>query len=72
MTDPRGPIRTIKSITRTVSERLDTYEECEHVGSVTAYMSGKVGDRSRCFACGPYGDPEASARNQAALQNARS
>ncbi len=67
MQDPRGPFRTISTVTfvpaaertdggRDYGDRLDiTYEECEHVGHGNPSMSYKVGAPNRCFACGQEG-----------------
>ena len=57
MRDPRGPIRTIKSVEFTPQANLITYEECDHVGQGNATMSFKVGSQSRCFACRGENDP---------------
>jgi hypothetical protein len=49
--DPRGELRTIKSVEFTPEANLVTFEECGHVGEKTATMTFKVGTQTRCFKC---------------------
>ncbi len=50
--DPRGPIRTIATVTPSSSATFVTYEECDHAGHMNRTMTYKVGSRLRCFSCG--------------------
>ncbi len=49
--DPRGPLRTIKTVTASSSCTLVTYVECDHTGEMNQIYSYRVGDSSRCFKC---------------------
>ena len=51
MSDPRGPLRTVMTVTRTPQVQLVEYVECEHIGQVVTHMTVKPGEKSRCFAC---------------------
>lgn len=53
-TDPRGPIRTIKTIEETSSATLLTMD-CGHVGSHAPHFSYAIGDSLHCFKCGQEG-----------------
>lgn len=57
MSDPRGPFRTIATVTSTPEAHLVTFKECDHTGRLTRHFAPpKVGEETHCHACGPYGN----------------
>lgn len=55
-TDPRGPLRTVESVTSPPQHHRVVLAECGHLAFLTRHHAPpKVGEQSRCFRCGPKG-----------------